>query len=63
MVGLLGQVRRSALLKVATIDGDTTDVQVCGRHKQRVEYNHAGQRNCARTSGSGPRPGCRWQLS
>lgn len=26
MVALLGQVRRSALLKVATIDGDTTDV-------------------------------------
>jgi hypothetical protein len=45
MVGLLGPVRRLALLKVATIDGDTTDVEVYGRHKQRVEYNHAGQRN------------------
>ena len=45
MVALLGPVRRSALLKVATIDGDTTDVQVYGRHKQRAECNHAGQRN------------------
>lgn len=45
MVGLVGQVRRSALLKVATIDGDTTDVEVYGRHKEQVEYNHAGQRN------------------
>jgi hypothetical protein len=45
MVGLTGPVRRSALLKVATIDGDTTDVEVYGRHKQQVEYNHAGQRN------------------
>jgi hypothetical protein len=45
LVGLVGQVRRSALLKVATIDGDTTDVEVYGRHKEQVEYNHAGQRN------------------
>lgn len=45
MVGLVAPVRRSALLKVATIDGDTTDVEVYGRHKERVEYNHAGQRN------------------
>jgi hypothetical protein len=45
MVGLGGPVRRSALLKVATIDGDTTDVEVYGRHKEHAEYNHAGQRN------------------
>jgi hypothetical protein len=45
MIGLVAPVRRSALLKVATIDGDTTDVEVYGRHKERVEYNHAGQRN------------------
>jgi hypothetical protein len=45
VVGLVGPVRRSALLKVATIDGDTTDVEVYGRHKEQVEYNHAGQRN------------------
>lgn len=45
MVGLLGPVRRSALLKVATIDGDTTDVEVYGRQKQKVEYSHGGQRN------------------
>jgi hypothetical protein len=64
LVGLVGPVRRSALLKVATIDGDTTDVEVYGRHKQRAEYNHAGQRNLRpHTSGSGPRPGCRWRPS
>ncbi len=45
MVGLVGQVRRSALLKVATIDGDTTDVEVFGRFKENAEYNHSGQRN------------------
>jgi DDE family transposase len=45
MVSLVGQVRRSALLKVATIDGDTTDVEVFGRLKENAEYNHTGQRN------------------
>jgi hypothetical protein len=45
MVSLVGQVRRSALLKVATIDGDTTDVEVYGRGKENAEYNHTGQRN------------------
>lgn len=45
MVSLVGQVRRSALLKVATIDGDTTDVEVFGRLKANAEYNHTGQRN------------------
>jgi hypothetical protein len=45
MVDLVPQVRRSALLKVATIDGDGTDVEVYGRQKEKVEYNHTGQRN------------------
>jgi DDE family transposase len=45
VVALVGQVRRSALLKVATIDGDTTDVEVFGRLKEHAEYNHGGQRN------------------
>jgi hypothetical protein len=45
MVALVGQVRRSSLLKVATIDGDTTDVEVYGRFKEQAEYNHTGQRN------------------
>lgn len=45
MLTSVGQVRRSALLKVATIDGDTTDVEVYGRTKQHAQYNHAGQRN------------------
>ncbi len=38
-------VRRTSLLKVATIDGDTTDVEVYGRHKQQAVHNHTGQRN------------------
>ena len=45
MVSLVPAVRRSTLLKVATIDGDATDVEVYGRQKERVEYNHTGQRN------------------
>lgn len=45
MMSLVGQVRRSALLKVATIDGDTTDVEVFGRLKENAQYNHTGQRN------------------
>jgi len=45
MVSLVGQVRRSALLKTATIDGDTTDVEVYGRLKENAAYNHTGQRN------------------
>jgi len=45
VVTLVGQVRRSALLKTATIDGDTTDVEVFGRLKEKAEYNHTGQRN------------------
>lgn len=45
MVSLVGQVRRTSLLKVATIDGDTTDVEVYGRQKENAAYNHTGQRN------------------
>jgi hypothetical protein len=45
MVALVGQVRASTLLKVATIDGDTTDVEVYGRCKEHAEYSHGGQRN------------------
>ena len=45
MLASVGQVRRSALLKAATIDGDTTDVEVYGRTKQQAQYNHSGQRN------------------
>ena len=63
LVELVGQVRRSALLKVATIDGDTTDVEVFGRLKEKAAYSHGGSAICARTSGSGPRPGCRWPAS
>lgn len=45
MLDLMGPVRRSSLLKVATIDADTTDVEVYGRTKEKAVYNHTGQRN------------------
>lgn len=44
-VSLLSPVRRSALLRVATIDLDATDVEVYGRGKEKAEYTHTGQRN------------------
>ena len=36
--------RRTQLLAAATIDGDTTDVEVYGRDKQDAVYNYQGQR-------------------
>ena len=44
VVGLLPENRRIQLMAVATIDGDTTDVEVYGRHKQDAVYNYQGQR-------------------
>ncbi len=44
LLGLVGQVRRSALVKVATIDADTTDVEVYGRDKQHARYAYTGAR-------------------
>jgi hypothetical protein len=42
---LIDDDRRQALISVRpTIDLDPTDVEVYGRHKQGVAYNHAGQR-------------------
>ncbi len=45
MVGLLPLVRRTSLLKVATIDGDATDVEVYGKTKEKAEYSYTGQLN------------------
>jgi hypothetical protein len=39
--------RREALTRSVTIDLDTTDVEVYGRHKRGVAYNYQGQR-CGR---------------
>jgi hypothetical protein len=39
--------RAAALCESVTIDLDTTDVEVYGRHKRGVAYNHQGQR-CGR---------------
>ena len=47
MLERLPAKRRAALLKTVTIDLDTTDVEVYGRHKRGVAYNYQGQR-CGR---------------
>jgi hypothetical protein len=45
MLSLLPAPRASALTEgPVTIDLDTTDVEVCGRKKRGVAYNHQGQR-------------------
>ena len=44
VMALLPENRREQLLVVATIDGDTTDVEVYGRKKQDAVYNYQGQR-------------------
>ena len=44
VLGLVGQVRRSALTRQATIDIDATDVEVYGRTKRGAAYNYQGQR-------------------
>jgi Transposase DDE domain group 1 len=41
---LLPAQRRTQLLAAATIDGDTTDVEVYGTKKQDAVYNYVGQR-------------------
>jgi hypothetical protein len=48
VLGLVGQVRRSALLRSVTIDIDTTDTEVYGSRKRGVAYNYQGQR-CGRS--------------
>jgi Transposase DDE domain group 1 len=44
MLALLPAVRGTALCDQVTIDLDTTDVEVYGRHKRGVAFNHQGQR-------------------
>lgn len=43
LVRLLPEHRRLHLLTMATIDGNTTDVEVYARHKQDAIYNDQGQ--------------------
>jgi len=45
VLGLVGQVRRSALTRRATIDIDATDVEVYGPTKRGAAYNYQGQRS------------------
>jgi hypothetical protein len=44
MLALLTPQRAAALCATVTIDLDTTDVEVYGRHKRGVAFNHRGQR-------------------
>jgi hypothetical protein len=43
-LGLLPAPRAAALCRAVTIDLDTTDVEVYGRRKRGVAFNHQGQR-------------------
>ncbi len=45
VLSLVGQVRRSALRRRATIDIDATDVEVYGPKKRGAAYNYQGQRS------------------
>lgn len=44
VVSLAGEVRRTSLLKMATIDGDATDVEVYGPTKERSAHAYTGAR-------------------
>jgi hypothetical protein len=44
MLALLPTQRAAGLCEQVTIDLDTTDVEVYGRHKRGVAFNHQGQR-------------------
>ena len=44
MLAAVPAQRAAALCESVTIDLDTTDVEVYGRHKRGVAYNHQGQR-------------------
>src|SRR5215213_896723 len=44
MLAALPSARAAALCAQVTIDLDTTDVEVYGRHKRGVAFNHQGQR-------------------
>jgi hypothetical protein len=44
MLDMLPPAHAGALTESVTIDLDTTDVEVYGRHKRGVAYNYAGQR-------------------
>ena len=43
-LAVVGPARAAALCETVTIDVDTTDVEVYGRHKRGVAFNHQGQR-------------------
>ncbi len=44
MLGMLPAARAAGLCAAPTVDLDTTDVEVYGRQKRGVAYNHQGQR-------------------
>ena len=61
MLALLPASRAAALAGgPVTIDLDTTDVEVYGRKKRGVAYNHQGQRVGRPHVAAWPRPRSRW---
>ena len=60
MLALLTPQRAAALCATVTIDLDTTDVEVYGRRKRGVAFNHRGHGSAARTWPPGPRPRRCW---
>ena len=64
MLDLVPAPRAAALTEgPVTIDLDATDVEVYGRKKRGVAYNHQGQRTAGRTWRPGPRPRRCWPLT
>ena len=64
MLDLLPPERAAALAGgPVTIDLDTTDVEVYGRNKRGVAYNHQGQRVASHMWRPGPRPRSPWPLT
>lgn len=63
MLALVGPVRRSSLLKVATIDGEPRMWRSTGGARTGRSTPIPGSATSAPTSRSGLRPGCRWPVS
>ena len=63
MLAALPAERAAQLCEAVTIDLDTTDVEVYGRHKRGVAFTHRGQRVGARTWRPGRRPRRCWPRS
>ena len=59
-LGVMAPARAAALCETVTIDLDTTDVEVYGRKKRGVAFNHQGQRVGRPHVAPGPTPPRCW---